>query len=137
MKNNLKKPNTFIFESFLIDEINNTVAFSYSFDSVLNFTETITFAGHNNWRGANRALIEKIIFNLHLALGISYYKAYCPKKIVIKSGSLSKVEADFWNKLYTKGLGEFFYQNKLDWRGLINFPYQKNKISKKHIAKDF
>ncbi len=130
MKNNLKKPNTFIFESFLIDEINNTVAFSYSFDSGLNFTETITFADHNNWRGANRALIEKIIFNLHLALGISYYKAYCPKKIVIKSGSLSKVEADFWNKLYTKGLGEFFYQNKLDWRGLINFPYQKNKISK-------
>ena len=68
-------------------------------------------------------------------MGISYYKAYCPKKILIKSGSLSKLEADFWNKLYTKGLGEFFYKNKLDWRGLINFPYQKNIISKPVSAK--
>jgi len=130
MENNFKKPNTFIFDSYRINEANNTVSFLYSFDNSLNFTETITFSGHNNWQGANRALIEKIVFNLHLALGISYYKAYCPKKILIKSGALSKSEADFWNKLYTKGLGEFFYQNKLDWRGLINFPYQKNKISK-------
>ena len=60
--------------------------------------------------------------SLHLILGISYFKMYCPKKIIIPY-QLSKAQADFLNLVYTKGLGEFFYKNKIDFRNLINFPY--------------
>jgi len=131
LKNNQKKPNAFIFDSYHIDKKTDTVSFFYSFDNGLKFTETITLGGGKiNWSKISSVLVDKIIFNLHLVLGIGYYKAYCPKKIIIKSGILSKTEAEFWNKLYTKGLGEFFYRNKIDFRGLINFPYQKTKTTK-------
>ncbi len=122
-----KKPNIFNFDSYSINKKTNTVSFLYSFNNGINFTETITLGKFIDWKNINRPLVDRIIFNLHLALGIGYYKAYCPKKIIISSGVLSKDEAKFWNKLYSKGLGEFFYKNKIDFRGLINFPWQKNK----------
>ncbi len=126
-----KKPNIFTFESYRFNTKNDSIAFNYSFDNGLKFTETISLGGGKiNWSKVNRPLIDKILFNLHLVLGIGYYKAYCPKKIIIKSGALSKPEADFWDKLYTNGLGEFFYRNNIDYRHLINFPYQKNKTTK-------
>lgn len=131
MKTETKKPNIFTFESYLINKKSNTISFYYSFDNGLKFTESISLGGGKiNWKKTNEELINRIVFNLQLALGIGYYKAYCPKKIIIKSGALSKAEAEFWNKLYTKGLGEFFYRNKIDYRGLINFPYKKNKKAK-------
>ncbi len=127
MQRQEKKPNIFNFDSYSINEKTNTISFLYSFNNGLKFTETITLRKPLDWKTINRPLVERIIFNLHLALGIGYYKAYCPKKIIISSGILSKEEAKFWNKLYTKGLGEFFYKNKIDFRDLINFPWQKNK----------
>src|SRR3989344_5466371 len=70
-------------------------------------------------------LLDEILFNIHLMLGISYWKTYCPSKIVIKTKQLTKEQAEFWNTVYTKGLGEFFYKNKIDYRGLVNFPYEE------------
>lgn len=74
-------------------------------------------------------LLNNFLFSLHLVLGISFYKMYCPKEIVIISGQLSNVQADFWNTVYTKGLGEFFYRNKIDFRSLVHFPYNEDKKS--------
>jgi UDP-N-acetyl-alpha-D-muramoyl-L-alanyl-L-glutamate epimerase len=68
-------------------------------------------------------LLKSLLDNLMLILGISYWKLYCPKEIIIESNFLSKEQAEFWNTIYTKGLGEFFYRNKINFRGLINFPY--------------
>ena len=41
---------------------------------------------------------------------------------------MSKDEAGFWNKIYENGLGEFFYKNKIDFRGLVRFPYGSKKL---------
>lgn len=123
------KPKTFIFKSFRLDKARSKIDFDYSFDNGLNFTETITLPQTKiDWSKVNSTLLNLALFNLHLALGIGYYKAYCPKKIVIKSGSLNHEQALFWDKLYLNGLGEFFYKNKLDPRGLINFPFGAKKI---------
>ncbi|MEK7124391.1 MAG: UDP-N-acetylmuramoyl-L-alanine--D-glutamate ligase, partial [Patescibacteria group bacterium] len=40
--------------------------------------------------------------------------------------NLSKQEADFWNIVYKKGLGEFFYRNNLDPKISPLFPYKKS-----------
>jgi len=71
-------------------------------------------------------LLDKVLFSLHLILGISYYKMFSTSNIRVKSGELNKAQADFWNAVYTKGLGEFFYRNSIDFRGLIKFPYSQN-----------
>ncbi|MBI2028621.1 MAG: endonuclease domain-containing protein [Candidatus Levybacteria bacterium] len=69
------------------------------------------------------ALLKSILDNLMLILGISYWKTYCPKNIIIEDNFLTKKQAEFWNTVYTKGMGEFFYKNNIDFRGLIKFPF--------------
>lgn len=129
------KAKSFIFEKYQLNKLEGSVSFFYRFDFAngnkpLSLVSKISFNDKKiAWEKINKTLLNNILFNLHLALGVSYYKAYCPKKIIIKSGSLSQEAASYWNKLYTKGLGEFFYRNKLDFRGLIKFPYQKNKTN--------
>jgi len=68
--------------------------------------------------------LSPFLNSLHLILGISYWKTFCPKKIETPAIQLTKEQADFWNTVYTKGLGEFFYKNKIDYRGLVKFPYE-------------
>jgi len=91
-------------------------------DRNIDFTEKIYFLPVAS--EVPPALLKSIIDNLMLILGISYWKTYCPKEIIIESNFLDKDQADFWNTVYTKGLGEFFYKNKIDFRGLVEFPYK-------------
>lgn len=74
----------------------------------------------------NQDLLKRVLENLHLILGISYYKSKLLKTIKIPY-ELSREQASFWNRVYTKGLGELFFRNNLDFRGLINFPYGNAK----------
>lgn len=67
---------------------------------------------------------EKLLEGLHIMLGISYWKSYCATNIKLPY-NLSKGEADFWNTVYKKGLGEFFYKNKLDPKISPKFPHIK------------
>jgi UDP-N-acetylmuramoylalanine--D-glutamate ligase len=75
--------------------------------------------------GYDKKIIEKTLQSLELILGISYYKLYCPSKIVT-SFELLREQAKFWDTVYKKGLGEFLYQNKLSPKKLAKFPYSKN-----------
>jgi len=138
-KNKKQKPDYFIFEKYLLNKKDCSISFFYclDFDKKNKINKKpitlITQINFNDqgipWKKINTALLNNILFNLHLALGVDYYKTYCPRKIIIKSGILSQKAAAHWDKLYTRGLGEFFYRNKLDFRGLINFPYQKSKTN--------
>jgi len=136
MEINKTKPKSFIFDSYRLDKHSGRIDFFYAFDNGLRFKESISLPAKKlNRPGIDNKILDKVLFNLHLVIGIGYYKAYCPRKIIIKSGRLNREQAAFWNKLYTKGLGEFFYKNKLDYRGLINFPF--SHFSEKPIKKVF
>ncbi|HRY82735.1 MAG TPA: UDP-N-acetylmuramoyl-L-alanine--D-glutamate ligase [Candidatus Moranbacteria bacterium] len=93
----------------------------------LVFTETIIFPKPFFANKISQKLLDSLLSNLHIVLGVSYYKLYCPPKFKLNV-SLSKKQADFWNAVYKKGLGEFFYVNKINFKNLINFPYS-NKVS--------
>jgi hypothetical protein len=45
---------------------------------------------------------------------ISYWKAACPPRVVIKPFRLKETQVYFWKKLYFNGLGEFFFQNNIN-----------------------
>lgn len=127
----------FEFSSFKINHDFSEFNFHYSASrgngKIYTFTETLKFTNLPRLPlEAQRAkwgkLVNQVAFNLHLMLGISYYKLFCPKDIRIKSGELTKEQVGFWNTVYTKGLGEFFFQNKIDFRDLIQFPFDKTII---------
>ena len=84
-----------------------------------------------------KANLQAILRALHLLVGISYYKMYCPPTIYLTDYSLSLDEANFWNALYTKGLGEFFYKNEIEYKDLVRFPYDSNRVASHLEALDY
>lgn len=58
--------------------------------------------------------LNNIVFNLGMIELISYWKAACPSKIIIRPHRLSDEQVEWWKKLYFNGLGEFFYLNKIE-----------------------
>lgn len=60
-------------------------------------------------------VLENLVFNLGMVELLSYWKAACPKEIIIKAGFLNEDQILFWKNLLIKGLGEFFYNNQIDF----------------------
>lgn len=117
--------NIFSFESYEINRDSKEIKLNYKL-KVLNkdylFTEKLSFPSDLKWRNVPEEILDSALQAVHLASGVSYWKTYCPKKIEIKNSSLSRSQANFWDKVYTNGLGEFFYKNKIDYRNLVKFP---------------
>ncbi len=60
--------------------------------------------------------LETFAFNIGMIELISYWKAACPPKIIIKPFRLNSAQVEWWKKVYYNGLGEFFYMNKIPAR---------------------
>jgi hypothetical protein len=134
----VKDYSTFIFESYSFDPEEGVVELTYSLDGDVHFTEKLTFQRDGLFpAGVDPELLDQALFALHLIGGVSYYKTCCPKKIEIRSGKLTKEQAEFWNIVYEKGLGEFFYKNEMDFEGLINFPAKAKKTPEPIEIEDF
>lgn len=110
----------FIFENYHFDAHTNTLTLEYSFDGSLQFTETFRFDFNSVTYDATA--LDIACQNLFFMAGVSYYKAYLAPEIVIKKGTLDPMAASFLSEVYQRGLGEFFYVNKLDPRTPIVFP---------------
>ncbi len=63
---------------------------------------------------------EKVLNNFVFHLGLmeipSYWKATCSPEIIVEAGSLGREQIQWWRDLIIKGMGQFFYENKIDWR---------------------
>ncbi|NTU69554.1 hypothetical protein HGB13_01835, partial [bacterium] len=123
------KAKSFEFTSVVFKPKDKKAIFRYRinfYDSKsINFTEELILPKVPNLDGVPNNLVNNILDDLHFALGLSYYKLYCPKKIILKN-QISRDRASFWNTLYEKGLGEFFYKNKIDYRNIVSFPSTKS-----------
>ena len=117
---------SFIFDSYSLDGTKTVLSFVY-LAGTERFEEKI-FLPKPITESVDKDLLNVLLFNLHLALGISYWKMKCLPKMEIESGVLSLEQAQFWNLIYTKGLGEFYYRNKIDFRKLVSFPFAQNVI---------
>ena len=71
----------------------------------------------------NKDFIDKLIFNLGMSELVSYWKACCSPKVIVRCGYLDDNQQYFWKKLYFNGLGEFFYRNEIDadFESFVNF----------------
>ncbi|HAL50149.1 MAG: hypothetical protein UU40_C0001G0022 [Candidatus Uhrbacteria bacterium GW2011_GWD2_41_121] len=117
------KSTVFEFKGYALNTKNKQITFDYSIafsnQESLNFTETIILPRLP--KGVTQESLRVFLEPLHLILGISYYKLYCPPKIKL-GFKLSKEQAEFWHTVYKKGLGEFLYRNKLDPKIIAKFP---------------
>jgi UDP-N-acetyl-alpha-D-muramoyl-L-alanyl-L-glutamate epimerase len=58
--------------------------------------------------------LDLIVFNLGMIELVSYWKAACSPRVIIRPFGLAPEQVAWWKKLYFHGLGEFFYLNSLD-----------------------
>lgn len=124
----MNKDLKFVFGGYESDLEKGEVLFHFGFkgEKNIDFTEKLSFPPILEAKNISQPLADSVLQSLMLILGISYWKAYCPKEIIIENNFLTREQAEFWNIVYTKGLGEFFYKNKIDFRGLVNFSYVKH-----------
>ncbi len=116
---------TFFFEDFVWIPEEKKVIFKYSLDEKISFQETFVF--DFEWtKKIPKSMLEKALLGLWIMAGISYFKTYLPPKIKIKKFSLTRSQAQFFTKTYTLGLGEFWYQNNINPKDKINFPYHSS-----------
>ncbi len=113
---------TFTFDSYDFDAHTGAIVLRYVVDGI-PCTERIVVPMDGAIDPIPREDLDRALFALHLMVGISYWKTLCCKIIEIRSGTLSRTQAHFWNTIYTKGLGEFYYKNNIDFRDQVHFPY--------------
>ncbi|PKP36094.1 MAG: hypothetical protein CVT98_09170, partial [Bacteroidetes bacterium HGW-Bacteroidetes-15] len=58
--------------------------------------------------------LENLVFHIGMIELISYWKASCSPKLIIKAHKLNDKQIKWWKNIYFQGLGEFFYVNMIN-----------------------
>ncbi|MFA8449325.1 MAG: hypothetical protein ACEPOW_01385 [Bacteroidales bacterium] len=107
----------FTYESFSYflkdDEIFITFRFDLCDDYIFMPSLRIPIKSFFVKENINEDILRNIIFHIGMIELISYWKAACPPRIIVKPFHLTDDQIKWWKKLYFKGLGEFFYRNSI------------------------
>ncbi len=107
----------FTYESYTYSFENDTFSATFHFNLAdkYSFRPTLTFPAKDfyQWKNLPDMLIQNIVFHIGMVELISYWKAACPPKIIIKPHILNENQIAFWKKIYFNGLGEFYYLNNI------------------------
>lgn len=117
------RPQAFRFDGWSCEEAAGRVRLRYAFEPGPRFEEILSFsaplpAADSPLRPGFAAALDA----LHLAAGISYYKAFLPPNMIVAGGALSPAKAAFFQTLYENGLGEFSARNRIKAWERIAFP---------------
>ncbi|MFH1820386.1 MAG: hypothetical protein ABH805_00465 [Candidatus Nealsonbacteria bacterium] len=104
--------------SYKLKGNNLKIAFSFLIEPDIRFKPELTI------KNVKQSALDKIgeralnnfVFHLGLIEMLSYWKATCSPEIIIRAGYLDKEQTLFWHGLMINGLGQFFYENRIDWR---------------------
>jgi len=115
-----KKYPKFVYEkySYKISGNNLEIFFDFSIKPDIKFRPKIIIENVNPVlvkRIGDREL-NNLIFHLGLMEIPSYWKVTCSPEIEIRAGYLNQEQIKWWKDLIIKGMGQFFYENKIDWR---------------------
>jgi UDP-N-acetyl-alpha-D-muramoyl-L-alanyl-L-glutamate epimerase len=57
---------------------------------------------------------QNLIFHIGMVELISYWKAACPPRLIVKPHTLNQEQVEWWKEVYFQGLSEFFYLNSIE-----------------------
>jgi len=131
---------SFVYESFSLKENAEGIGLEFCFrlNDELVFRPGMFFPDRDRFRSLPPGLKQTLAFHIGMIEMISYWKASCSPRILVKPFRLSLEQEQWWKKLFRYGLGEFFYTNGIEMPGdeLFNFEYpeeasdfQKHELS--------
>lgn len=114
----IKKYPRFIFQNFAYElkDDNIEITFNFTVPPDISFSPKVIIKSDLPTKKIQKKTLDNLVFHLGLAEIPSYWKATCSPEIEINCGFLNDEQKAWWKNLLLKGLGEFFYQNKIDFR---------------------
>lgn len=80
----------------------------------LRFSHTLSLKGVQ-LAAYNQLRVNTLLTHLGLVELLSYWKATCSQRIEAPWIHLTAQQHQFWNNLYLKGMGEYFFRNQIDF----------------------
>lgn len=107
----------FVYEDFKysIDEKGLKIEFTF-INGEHTFTPTLLVEKKDffSFSHLSKERLSLLVFNMGMVELVSYWKAFCSPKVIIKPFALREKQIEFFKKLYYNGLGEFFYVNGIN-----------------------
>jgi hypothetical protein len=94
----------------------------YALDDAVEFVEEIELPVETKLADAERERLDGLLALLHWVAGVSYYKTALPARIECESGLPSPAVAALLEALYSEGLGELAFENRLTRLPRPRFP---------------
>lgn len=114
-----KKHPQFIYQSFSyqLKRNNLIIAFDFRIPPDFKFSPQVKIKNidKKRFQKIKKETLENLIFNLGMVESLSYWKATLSPKINVEAGYLTKEQISWWQDLILKGMGQFFYENKIDF----------------------
>ncbi len=115
-----KKYPKFVYEKYFYQIFNNNleIFFDFRIEPDVQFQPKVVIENVNKEqleKIGDRAL-NNLVFHLGLIEMVSYWKATCSPIIEVRAGCLNKEQIKWWKDLIFKGMGQFFYENKIDFQ---------------------
>ena len=108
----------FRYESFELDlgSSRTVVRFKFSIPPDISFAPEVVFESiPDSSHSLKEASLHNVIFHLGLIESFSYWKATASPRIEVHAGGLNAEQVFWWEDLLLRGMGEFFYRNKIDF----------------------
>ncbi len=137
-----KKHGRFIYKGYetKFEQGNLKIVFDFLLEPDIKFNPEVTAPNVSKARldEIGPEVLQNLVFNLGMVDLLSYWKAACSPQIVIKAGYLNGEQIEFWKKLLIKGLGEFFYTNKIVFtqEDLVEFVRQPERLQAEFAGYD-
>ncbi|MED9962601.1 MAG: UDP-N-acetylmuramoyl-L-alanine--D-glutamate ligase [Bacteroidales bacterium] len=107
----------FVYEDFKysIDEKGLKIEFTFINGEHL-FTPTLLVEKKDffSFSHLSKEQLDLLVFNMGMVELISYWKAFCSPKVLIKPYALNSRQKEFFSKVYYNGLGELFFLNGIN-----------------------
>jgi len=105
-------------QEWSVNEHGLDIRYTFSLAGQYTFKPTLFIpAGLSvSFPGLAGTALDNIVFQIGMIELISYWKAACPPRVIIRPFALRPEQADWWRRLYFHGLGEFLYLNSIDVR---------------------
>jgi len=136
-----KKYPKFIYSGYLykITDKDLEISFNFFIEPNIHFNPSVIIRNIDKSRltKLDIEILDNLIFHLGLMEIPSYWKVTCSPVIEIRAGKLNKDQIKWWKDLIINGMGQFFYENKIDWRkaNFLKIKSKGNSKSKIHSRK--
>lgn len=115
----------FIFEDYHFDSLEGVAEFHYRSHTGIEFTETVTFDGSEDY---DEELLDRALFLSFMLVGTSYYKLFPGAEVELQTGALDAAQVDFFNRVYQEGMSQYAYENNLTRDDLAQFEVSTDEV---------